>query len=122
MSAGEFAKIIKELFSISETVVIEAEKDTVSFSVDGEVGKGSVSVSSTEEGDGVAVNVTEPVKLSFALRYLNMFSKASTLSNQVTIYLTPAAPIIVEYKIEKLGSLKFFLAPKISEEKEEAKS
>ena len=76
--------------------MIEAEKDTLSFSVDDEIEKGSVSVSSTEEGDEIVANVAEPVKLSFALRYLNMFL------NQVAIYLNPKSPIIVEYKIEKL--------------------
>ena len=124
MSSAEFAKIIKELFALSETVIIEAEKDSITFSVDGEVGKGSVVLNNTDEsseGEQVQVQVTETVKLSFALRYLNMFNKAASMSNTVTILLTPGAPIVVEYKVEKLGFLKFFLAPKISEEGKDAK-
>ena len=58
----------------------------------------------------------ETVCLSFALRYLNLFNKAASLSNQVVLYLSPETPLCVDYKIENLGSLKFYLAPKISDE------
>ena len=64
------------------------------------------------------LEVDEPVTSSFALRYLNIFNKAATLSPQVTLKLTADTPIVVEYKIEKLGSVKYFLAPKINDEEE----
>lgn len=64
------------------------------------------------------MEVDEPVQLSFALRYLNLFNKAATLSNSVILSMSAETPLVVEYKIEKLGSLKFYLAPKINEEEE----
>ena len=36
--------------------------------------------------------------------------------SQVSIHLSTDVPLMVEYKIEKLGSLRFYLAPKIDEE------
>lgn len=57
----------------------------------------------------------EKVNLSFALRYLNMFNKASTLCNNVKLMLASDTPLVVEYEIENLGSLKYYLAPKINE-------
>lgn len=42
LSSGEFTKICRELYSISETVSIQATSDFVQFSVEGEVGSGSV--------------------------------------------------------------------------------
>jgi len=62
------------------------------------------------------MEVDEPVTLSFALRYLNLFNKASNLSSQVVLSMSNDTPLVVEYRIEKLGSLKFYLAPKINEE------
>lgn len=62
------------------------------------------------------LEVDEPVNLSFALRYLNLFNKASNLSPVVILHLSNETPLAVEYAIEKLGSLKFYLAPKINEE------
>jgi len=75
------------------------------------------------------LEVDEPVSLSFALRffifyyflifrYLNLFNKASSLSNQVILYLSKDTPLCVEFKIENLGSLKYYLAPKINEDEE----
>jgi proliferating cell nuclear antigen len=40
------------------------------------------------------------------------------LSPTVTLKLTADTPIVVEYKIDKLGSVKYFLAPKINDEEE----
>ena len=59
--------------------------------------------------------MSDKVILSFALRYLNMFNKASTLCNYVKLMLAAETPLVVEYEIENLGSLKYYLAPKINE-------
>ena len=100
-------------------MTVQTDKATVKFMVEGEVGKGSVSIESQEgdkEEDNTTISVTDDVKLSFALRYLNMFNKASSLSNVVNLAMSPDTPLVVEYKIDKLGGLKFYLAPKISDE------
>lgn len=52
----------------------------------------------------------------FALRYLNMFNKASGLSNYTTLCLHPETPLVVDFDMEAYGHLKYFLAPKISED------
>jgi proliferating cell nuclear antigen len=40
------------------------------------------------------------------------------LSNKVVLYLSNDTPLCVEFKIGNLGSLKYYLAPKINEEEE----
>jgi len=60
----------------------------------------------------------EPVSLTFALRYMNSFTKASSLSEQVTISLSSELPVVVEYKISEIGYIRFYLAPKIEEDEE----
>lgn len=59
------------------------------------------------------INVTEAVELSFALRYLNLFNKAAPLAPSVTLNMSPDQPLVTEFKIDALGSLKYYLAPKI---------
>jgi proliferating cell nuclear antigen len=56
------------------------------------------------------------VTASFSLKYLNYFTKASMLSQQVTLSMSADYPLLVEYKIEEIGYLRFFLAPKIDDE------
>ena len=59
-----------------------------------------------------------PVSLTFALRYMNSFTKATPLASQVTVSLSSELPVVVEYKIAEMGHLRFYLAPKIEEDEE----
>ena len=119
INATEFTKICRELFSLSETVQVTTHADFVQFSVEGEVGSGTVKLSHNE-GDAkeeqTLLEVTEAVSQQFALRYLNMFNKAATLSSFTRLCFHQEQPLVVEFKIENLGVLKYYLAPKISDE------
>jgi proliferating cell nuclear antigen len=117
MNSFDFTKLCKELHQLSETVTIEASLDFVQFSIEGEVGSGVIKISTNENGatSGSERANQEKVKLAFALRYLNMFNKASSLCNYVKLMLASDTPLVVEYEIENLGSLKYYLAPKINE-------
>ena len=57
--------------------------------------------------------IEEPLQQSFALRFLNMFTKATPLASFVALSLSPDQPFCVEYSIEDAGSIKYFLAPKV---------
>jgi proliferating cell nuclear antigen len=119
MSAAEFKRICGDLSAFGETVTLTANKDGLTFSVTGDIGTGNIiirqnsAVDDAREGNGVKIEMTDEVSLTFALRYLNFFTKASTLSGQVTLRLTDNAPLMVEYLIDDLGHLRYYLAPKI---------
>ena len=68
--------------------------------------------------ESTIIEMQEPVSLTFALRYMNSFTKASPLSDQVTISLSSELPVVVEYKIAEMGYIRFYLAPKIEEDEE----
>ncbi|CDP05159.1 unnamed protein product [Coffea canephora] len=84
MSSAEFARICKNFSSIGDTVVISVTKKGVKFS--------------TKE-EATIIEMNDPVSLTFALRYLNSFTKASPLA--------------------EMGYIRFYLAPKIEEDEEE---
>jgi proliferating cell nuclear antigen len=119
LNSGEFSKICRELYAMSETVSVTTNPEFVQFSVDGDIGQGSVKLGQNEgdrKEDQTMLQVTENIEQQFALRYLNMFNKASTLSTFTRLCLHDEQPLVVEFKIENLGVLKYFLAPKISDE------
>ena len=89
MSSSEFTRICRELYQLAETVIIETNKTYIKFSVSSEVVGGSIKIDANdgEKDEKTVVDVEEPVSLAFALRYLNMFTKASSLSQQVKIIL-----------------------------------
>jgi len=129
MPSAEFRRICNEIQVIGDTVQITACKDSVKFSVSGDMGTGNITCRQTNEVENekeekkkpsrVNIELEEPVSLNFALRYLNMFAKATPLSPYVTLSMSPDVPLVVEYKIEKKGHLRYYLAPKIEDEDEE---
>jgi len=126
MPATEFQRICREISIIGDTVKISASKEGVKFQVAGDMGTGNIvcksSPSVDDDDDAVTVKCEEEVSLTFALRYLNFFAKATPLSGQVTLRMSPDVPLVTEYKIggeTDLGHIRFYLAPKIEEEEEE---
>ena len=53
----------------------------------------------------------EKISLTFDLRFLNSFSKASTLSDQVTIKLSSNLAVVFEYKIAEMGYIRYYVIP-----------
>lgn len=99
------------------TVTIDASKDGVKFSCQGDIGNGSVTLrqhSSVEKpNESIEIELSEPVSLTFSLKYLVNFCKASALSNQVKICLSNEVPLLVEYSLGGSSYLRFYLAPKV---------
>lgn len=88
MPSGEFNRICREFGSLSETIKIETNKENIKFSISGDIGTGNAVLNQKEGEDEVLLEVEEPVALSFAARYLNLFSKAGSLSSQVTLNMS----------------------------------
>lgn len=61
----------------------------------------------------VEINLSEPVALTFSLKYLVNFCKASGLSKQVKLCLSNEVPLLVEYPLANSSYLRFYLAPKV---------
>lgn len=124
MSAVEFQRICRDLSSIGDTVIISVSKDGVKFSTNGDIGSANVTCRQTsavdKEEDAVVIELQEPVALTFALRYLNSFTKATPLSAQVTLSMSKDLPVVVEYRIAEMGYVRYYLAPKIEEDETEA--
>merc|ERR1712037_784624 len=89
MPANEFQRICRDLSSIGDT---------------------------EKEEDHTEIQLQEPCALTFALRYLNSFTKATPLSGSVTLSISKELPVVVEYKIADCGHVRFYLAPKIDDE------
>lgn len=63
----------------------------------------------------VVITLSEPVSLTFSLKYLVNFCKASGLSGKVKLCLSSEVPLLVEYSLSGTSFLRFYLAPKVSE-------
>lgn len=63
--------------------------------------------------ENVEIDLTEPVALTFSLKYLTNFCKASGLSETVKLCLSSEVPLLVEYGLSSNSYLRFYLAPKV---------
>ena len=97
---------------------IECNKEGVKFSAAGDIGSGSVTLRSHSDVEkpenNVEINLSEPVALTFSLKYLVNFCKATGLSTQVKLCLSSEVPLLVEYALSNNSYLRFYLAPKVS--------
>lgn len=61
----------------------------------------------------VDINLSEPVSLTFSLKYLVNFCKAAGMADQVKVCLSNEVPLLVEYQLGGGSYLRFYLAPKV---------
>jgi proliferating cell nuclear antigen len=118
MPSSEFQRIIRDLQVLGDACTISCTKEGVRFTVSGSIGTGNILTRARQgekDSENVIIDMEEPVELSFALRYLNFFTKATPLSDRVILSMSPEVPVVVEYPIEDFGHIKFYLAPKIDE-------
>jgi proliferating cell nuclear antigen len=121
LPSSEFQRIVRDLSVVGDTIIISVTKNEVKFSCNGELGVGNISLKQQGDADSkpeecVSITMTTPVTLTFAIRYLSFFTKATSLSQQVQLQLSPDVPLAVQYRIEDLGFVRYYLAPKIDDE------
>ena len=127
MSSLEFQKICKNLTQFGDTVKIAVKPKSVTFSLSGNTGNGIVTLNSFDSaGDDKTIEIScqaDSLELSFALRYLNFFTKASPLSDTVTLELSENRPLLVRFNLEdNAGFIKYYLAPKVDEDEGEGEA
>lgn len=98
-------------------MAIECSKDGVKFHCNGDIGSGAVTLrphNNVEKPNlNIDINLSEPVALTFSLKYLINFCKASGLADRVKLCLSSEVPLLVEYSLEGGSHLRFYLAPKV---------
>ncbi|KAL0487711.1 proliferating cell nuclear antigen [Acrasis kona] len=123
MPSAELKRICSDMAILGDTVTITATKEGVKFSASGEIASGSITVrqdaSADDEDDNTLIELNEPVSLTFALKYLNIFCKSASLSNRVALSLSKSSPLLVEFKFQENGHIRYYLAPKMENEGEE---
>ncbi|KAI8334982.1 proliferating cell nuclear antigen [Chlamydoabsidia padenii] len=120
MSSVRFQETVRDLQQISDSVNIECTKEGIKFSCEGEVGKGGITLkaggSVDSEDDSTVIELQSSVSMTFSIKYLVNFTKATPLSSRVSLSLSNEVPLLVEYKLGDLGYVRYYLAPKIGEE------
>lgn len=111
---SELTNICRELSQISDTINFDVNKERVVFSVNGDIGRGAITLRHKDSGAGAQIKCTSSVNVSFAIRYLNLFNKAGALGNKASLALSEELPLKMSIDFE-IGEIKYYLAPKVND-------
>jgi len=120
MPSGEFSRICRDLSQLGDSLQVICTKNGVEFRTKGDLGNGTVRLSQysnvDNEDDSVSIELQEACSATFAVKYMNHFTKAGPLTNRVQLSMSSDVPVVVEYQIEEMGYIRYYLAPKIEDE------
>ena len=118
LHSQELQNVCENLSQIDDIVTITSCKNYVRFSAIGEFANASIRINdvSIEDQESTINIVHGAMSQSFILKYLLIFTKATGLSRDVRLALSPDAPMLVEYAIIddnniNVGHLRFYLPP-----------
>lgn len=114
LPSQDFHKYCKDMASATDKIELMCTNNKVIFSGNGELGQVEFEVGETNGGLSIEVNSSctdEIVQGLFELRFLIIFTKCTNLCPTVTLYLKNDYPLIVQYCVTTLGSIKLVLSP-----------
>ena len=115
MSSSEFNKKCRDMSNISDVIEIKSIGSQLIFACKGDFAEQETIMGETSDGlsyvqSGQDHNVIQGY---YNLKHLNNFTKCTNLCSTLTIYLKNSFPIVIEFDVGNLGSLKLALAPKV---------
>ena len=119
MSSTKFVSLCRDFTQLSDTLKIEVKEQKATFSINGKAGVEKIVMKNNNAEkveDQITIVSDGEVSLSFGLQYLNSFAKASSLSDIVTLNISSIFILMIEYEMQDIGFIKFYLAPKMDED------
>ena len=122
MPSNDFQKICRDMHNLAETIEIKSVGQQLFFSCKGDFAKQQTIISETNV-NGVSSglsfnknpeNSNDIVQGVFALKYLVLFTKCTSVNQNIELYLKNDFPLIIKYQVADLGEIKLALAPATS--------
>jgi len=120
MPSNTLQRLARDMSALAETITIRSVGGDITFSCCGDFASQETTLSPQLEASGVVCHASgenggEVVSNSYLAKYIQLFARASSLSNTVTLFLKNQFPLVVQYEVGGLGVLRFLLAPKTLE-------
>lgn len=114
LPSQDFHKYCKDMAASTDKIEIKATSKRLFLSGKGGIGNIEFEVGETNGGLSIistTSNTNEIVQGLFELKFLLIFTKCTSLCNQISLFLKNDYPIIVTYQIAALGEIKLVLSP-----------
>ena len=113
LPSAELSKLVRDMRCIGDFVEIVKTPEALCFNCAGEFCELNSVLDIDEASRGDQGGVEEVIQGVFSLNYLCLFSKCSPLSSTVKLYLKNEYPLVVQYDVSSLGSIKLCLSPQV---------
>jgi proliferating cell nuclear antigen len=110
MPSNDFQRMCRDMINISDLVIMTSGANTFTLSCEGDFASQETQIGEANHGL-TFLNCDEKISGKFSLRYLNLFTKSTNLSNTLDIYLKKDFPLMLKYNVSNLGEILFCLAP-----------
>lgn len=114
LSSVDFQRLMRDMSAIGNSCRFRLEGSNLTLSCSGDFARQETTLQMTNE-DVEAEHKDISIDNTYALRYLNLFSKSSSLCMQVSLCLRQSFPLLISYSVANLGRLRFLLAPKVND-------
>lgn len=117
MSSTDFQKNVRDLSHLDKKVRIFSDTNAFKMSVNGTFANQTIQIGTTEPDPKRESTASYQDEDGFDyigtydLTFLSLFCKASGLCSTLELYLKPDNPLILNYSVAELGSIKFGLSP-----------
>jgi proliferating cell nuclear antigen len=114
MPSAYLQKIIRDMHNLAEYIEIKNIGEKLILSCQGEFCCQETILATETQNIQIKnnENTHEIIQGVFSLKYLSIFTKCTNLCSTVEIYLKNSYPIILQYSIASMGSVKLCLAQK----------
>jgi proliferating cell nuclear antigen len=115
MQSSEFNKKCRDMSNISNVIEIKSVSSQLIFACKGDFAEQETIMGETNDGLNYIKSGQDHdvIQGYYNLKHLNNFTKCAGLCTTLTIYLKNSFPIVIEFDVGNLGSLKLALAPKV---------
>jgi proliferating cell nuclear antigen PCNA len=114
MNSKKFKSVIDELSNFNETLDITCDETELVLESSSSEGNMKV-VIHIDDIELLAVEEGKKVKASFGIKYIAQMCQFYKLASACAIYITEDIPILLKYEVTHDCTMKFYLAPKISD-------
>jgi len=109
MPSNDFQRMCRDMLNISDTFMMTSSTNMLKLSCNGDFASQETIIG--EANHGLTFTKCDEVSGRFSLKYVNLFTKSTNLSNTLEIYLKPNFPLMLRYNVANLGDVMFCLAP-----------
>ena len=109
ITSMDFQRLCRDMGNISNEIMIHRTEKKLVLSCKGDFANQSTSIECIENADINVIGL-------YSLKYMNIFTKATSMSSKMQLRLNSASNfLILHYNVANLGYMEFYLAPKLDE-------